>query len=217
MSLSICVPVLKRYDLLQGMMLSLSDSTVIPTRFLIVDNGRDKFSLRTAIEGVKKNRTTTIEVFTPNAPMGVAASWNWFLEHTPEERIITNDDVLFKKDSLEKILASKADLVWASGFSCFCIRDACVGKLGLFDEKISPGYGYYEDDDYLQRLDGRGTRPPSAIAENVEAGVIHLKSQTLQAMSHEEVLEHHRKFKIAQVNYVRKYPQVGKDFPEVML
>jgi hypothetical protein len=34
---------------------------------------------------------------------------------------------------------------------------------------------------------------------------VHLKSQTLLASSHDEILEHHRRFKIAQANYARKW------------
>jgi GT2 family glycosyltransferase len=201
MGVNLCVPVLKRYDLLRNLLMSLHQSTVKLERVIVIDNGRDKERLKSALVMCPTHHW----VETPDKPMGVAESWNWFLQYVGEERIITNDDVLFASDSIEKIIACKSDLVWASGFSCFLIRDACVAKIGLFDETISPGYGYYEDEDYLQRLDGRGTLPRAASAENVDAGVVHLKSQTLQAASHEEILEHHRRFKIAQGNYIKKW------------
>jgi GT2 family glycosyltransferase len=155
---------------------------------------------------------TQLDVFLPNVPMGVAQSWNWFLDRAPEERIIANDDVVFGPRALEIMTAAKSDLVWASGFSCFLIRDACIQKLGKFDETISPGYGYYEDDDYLQRLDGKGTQARRATAENVDAGVIHLKSQTLVASTHEEVVDHHRKMLLARANYIKKWPHVTPEF-----
>lgn len=199
--LNVCIPVLKRYDLLRNLLASLQFSTLKPECVYIINNGRDVARIKSALSAC----AVPFVVETPERPMGVAESWNWFLDNVPEERVITNDDVLFAPDSLEKIAACESDLVWASGFSCFLIRDACVEKLGRFDEDISPGYGYYEDEDYLQRLDGRGTRGRSATAENVEAGVVHLKSQTLQASTHEEILEHHRRFKIAQGNYIKKW------------
>lgn len=202
--INVCVPTLRRYDLLKKLVESLGPSTVRPDAIYIVDNGQDQDGrLRKVIEA------TTIPIFTytPCKPMGVAESWNWFLDNVPEERVIANDDITFATESLEKLVACPADLVWASGigFSCFVIRNSCVEKLGRFDETISPGYGYYEDEDYLQRLDGRGTKPRQATAENVDCGVKHLKSSTLLAASHKQILEHHRKFKIAQNNYMKKW------------
>lgn len=196
--INVCVPVLSRYDLLRDLLLSLCFSTVSP-RVYIIDNGRNAARIDEA------TRDFMVSIHRPDRPMGVAESWNYFLANVPEERVITNDDITFSADSLERLAASKADLVWACGFSCFLIRDTCVKKLGVFDESISPGYGYYEDEDYLQRLDGRGTRAASAVAENVECGVRHVHSATLKAETPEGLEEHHRKFKIAQNNYARKW------------
>jgi len=201
--INVCVPVLKRYDLLREMVKSCQGSNIRPDCYYIIDNGQDGKKLMAAL----RDFDIHARVHTPTKPLGVAESWNWFIKRVPEERVIANDDLIFAPDSLGKLVASKADLIWAagSGFSCFVLRDACIEKIGLFDEAISPGYGYYEDEDYLQRLDGRGTRSPSAVAETVECGVVHLKSQTLVAASHTELLEHHRKFKIAQANYAKKW------------
>lgn len=201
--INICVPVLKRYDLLRRMVQSCQASNLKPDNYYIIDNGRSHPKLMQALGDFD----ISAKVHTPTVPKGVAESWNWFIDKVFEERVIVNDDVEFLPNSLELLLASKADLVWAKGcgFSCFVLRDACVEKLGRFDESISPGYGYYEDEDYLQRLDGRGTREPTATSEQVECGVIHHKSATLQIASHQETLEHHRKFKIAQANYAKKW------------
>ena len=199
--INICVPVLRRYDLLRDMVRSCMASNVQPDNYYIIDNGKNGYKLLQALGDLD----LSVKVHTPAEPLGVAASWNWFIRHVPEERVIVNDDITFAPDSIEKIVALPHDLVWASGFSCFLLRDACVQKIGLFDETISPGYGYYEDEDYLQRLDGRGSRPPSAKALNVEAGVQHLRSQTLAVATPAEAQEHHRKFKIAQQNYARKW------------
>lgn len=200
--INICVPVLRRYDLLQKLAASLAASTVPVDRLWVFDNGRDKARLDHAL------RETPISAFVerPAEPVGLAVAWNWFLANVPEERIISNDDIQFRPDSVEKIVGTPGDLVWAGyGFSCFLMRDECVRKVGYFDESISPGYAYYEDEDYLQRLDGRGTRAPSAVAANVDAGLVHAHSATLKAATHEEILEHHRKFKIAQGNYIKKW------------
>lgn len=199
--INICVPVLKRYDLLRQMVASCEAGTVKPDTYYIIDNGRDNAQLMNALGDFD----ISAKVHTPAKPKGVAESWNWFINNVVEERIIVNDDIIMGSDAIRRMIASPASLVWASGFSCFLLRDECVAKLGLFDEGISPGYAYYEDDDYLQRLDGRGTKPRVTTAEDIDCGVVHLKSQTLVASSHHETLEHHRKFKIAQANYVKKW------------
>lgn len=201
--INVCVPVLKRYDLLRDLLQSLHASTVMPSTIFIIDNGRDEERLESAL--ISSPVRTFVE--TPRDPMGVAESWNWFAQCVPEDRVIANDDIIFAPESLALLAAADADLAWAEGcgFSCFLLRDTCVEKVGLFDESISPGYGYYEDEDYLQRLDGRGTREPTAKAMNVDCGVKHVRSATLKAATHAEVLEHHRKFLIAQANYIRKW------------
>lgn len=204
----LCVPVLKRYDLLKQLMVSLQSSSVIPQCVYVIDNGRDSDRLARAL----MECPSPTHIYTPpDEPLGVAASWNWFIENVPEERIISNDDILLGPTSIAQMVAFKADLVWAGhGFSCFLIRDTCVQKLGLFDENISPGYAYYEDDDYLQRLDGRGTRAPSAYAVALDCGVQHRRSSTLASNNPFEMMEHHRRFKIAQHNYKTKW---GLTFP----
>ncbi len=200
---SICVPVLKRYDLLRELLLSLHHSTVMPEAVYIINNGLDTAKL----EAVLSASPVTVFVETPERNLGVAASWNRFIQETEDDRIIVNDDVVFGPNAIATLTASECDLAWAAGlgFACFMIRDACVEKVGFFDEEISPGYGYYEDEDYLQRLDGRGTKPRVAAAENVRCDVKHATSSTLQASSHDEIVEHHRKFKIAQANYIKKW------------
>lgn len=201
--INICVPVLRRYDLLERLALSLQQSRVKPDALYVINNGLNELALAPALRAAP----CFTYVHTPAHQLGVAESWNWFIDNVAAERIIANDDITFAPESIAKLLAPDAELIWADGvgFSCFVIRDSCVQKIGKFDEEISPGYGYYEDEDYLQRLDGRGTRTPSAKAVNVACGVNHYHSATLQAASHAEILEHHRKFKLAQSNYIKKW------------
>lgn len=211
MEVNICIPVLRRYDLLKELLRSLQTSSVRPNRVVIIDNGfnidRELGCVGTQMKEAIAEAPCPVTLHYGDKPMGVAEAWNWFLRNVPEERIITNDDVTFGRESLAIMTAPKADLVWAAGcgFSCFLIRDTCVEKLGNFDETISPGYGYYEDCDYLMRLDGRGTRAPSAIACDVDAHVHHERSSTLLAANDEERAEHHVKFRLAQRNYMTKW------------
>jgi GT2 family glycosyltransferase len=200
--INVCIPCVKRYDLLRGLLASLNESTVKPTVY-VIDNGRDSKKLAEAIVAFHG----TVHVFRPSVPLGVAQSWNRFIADVPEDRVIANDDVLFAPKSLELLAASDADLIFAKGcgFSCFLLRDRGLEQVGFFDDTISPGYGYYEDEDYLQRIDGHGTREPIIRLADVDCGVRHLKSQTLAASTEWELAEHYRKFKIAQQNYITKW------------
>jgi len=194
--ISVCVPVLKRYDLLRKMILSLNESTV-PLTMEIIDNGQDNARLTKAIA----EATFPVNVFSPSEPMGLAEAWNWFITNIREERFITNDDITFAPDSLEKMVAATASFVSCGfGFSCFLIRDACVEKVGVFDETISPGYAYFEDMDYLRRM-----RLADVCDAVVQCGVQHKQSATPEYFTDAEWTAHHQKFQRAASNYRTKW------------
>lgn len=209
--LHLCVPVLKRYDLLKNLLLSLEYSTVQPHTVHVVDNGRDRERMIAALVVLPK--TIQTDIMMPDEPMGLAESWNWFIENVPEERLITNDDVTFADDSLEKMMVAPGSFVSAlagtNACSCFLLRDECVKVVGLFDEDISPGYAYFEDCDYVERMLIHHLRITA-----VECGVMHLGSQTIAANSPEEWRRHDARFQIAQSNFVKKWgrlPDLGAE------
>ena len=90
------------------------------------------------------------------------------------------------------------------------IRNSCVEKIGLFDEKISPQYLYFEDSDYIRRLGLAGI--PQTVAHG--ARVVHEDggSQTYKTYTLAQMEEHQRRFAIAEANYVKKWG--GKPFSE---
>jgi len=196
----VCVPVLRRYDLLRGLLQSLKPSTAL-YEVHVIDNGRNEEKLREAAVGFE------IDAIIPKRSFGVAESWNWFIKNIPEERIISNDDIVFAPDSLERMVATPHDLAWSfeAGFSCFLIRDKCVETVGLFDELISPGYGYFEDQDYAMRVNGKGTKTPMVKSGHVECGVTHLLSKTLEAATRDQLSDHHYRFMIAKKNFEAKW------------
>lgn len=198
----ICVPVLKRYDLLRNMLRSLEQSTVRPAVVHVIDNGRDRERLLGAMADLSKDIKT--DVFIPDVAMGLAEAWNWFITHVPEERLICNDDITFISTSLEDLLKTEGDFVSAlpgsNACSCFLLRDSCVKKVGLFDELISPGYAYFEDCDYVERMIMHGIPITGKLC-----GVEHLGSQTLEKNNATEWQRHHERFGIAQTNFVAKW------------
>lgn len=199
---TICVPVVKRYDCLCELVESLRHSLIVPDRIAIIDNGLDKKKLQPVLDLLSKFYFGRSEVFTPAKPLGVASSWNWFIQNTREERIICNDDVLFAPESIQCMINTPGHMVLAGecGYSAFLIRDSCIEKVGLFDESISPGYGYYEDEDYAARMLELGLNHVA-----VATGMVHKKSSTLLAMTTLELEAHHRKFLIAEANYIKKW------------
>lgn len=202
MQVHLCIPVLNRYDLLRNELLSLRASTVPVDVLCIVDNGRNPEALKAALTDTIIARVH-LKIHTPAEPMGLAAAWNWMILNTADERIIANDDLEFAPGSVQAMIDAPGDLISVddvSMCSCFLLRDSCVGKVGLFDELISPGYAYFEDNDYAERM-----FDAQAIRTNVQAGVVHKGSQTREAYTQEELVEHSRKFCIAEENFVKKW------------
>lgn len=190
----VCIPTLKRYDLLANLLDSLTRSTAKPVVHIIDNGGR-----------FDRSRDYGFDVHVePVGPMGLASAWNWFIKNVPEERFICNDDITFAPNSLEEMMKVPGDFVSAlpgsNACSCFLLRDSCVEKVGLFDEEISPGYAYFEDCDYVERMI-MNKIPITGII----CGVDHVGSQTLAANDANEWNEHHRRFLLAQQNFVAKW------------
>ena len=93
MEVNVCIPTLNRYDLLFECLKSAREGTVTPDRFWIIDNG-----------GTLNYESLDTTVYTPTSNIGVAASWNWFINLVPDMRIICNDDIVFYPDTIEKLL-----------------------------------------------------------------------------------------------------------------
>jgi len=196
------VPVLRRYDLLRLMLLSAAAGTVMPAKVVIVDNGKQHHKVHEAIEGLP----FPVDVCEPDAPLGVAASWNWLVDNLPEERIITNDDIVFGSGALAAMCNTPGDLVFGYGFSCYLLRDSAVAKIGKFDEAISPGYAYWEDIDYDMRARLFVAGGGDFVMQNAsDAEIQHKGSQTNEWATQDEVREHHRKFNLAKDNMIAKY------------
>jgi GT2 family glycosyltransferase len=195
--INICVPVLRRYDLLEKLVKSVNNSTVSANIF-IVNNGKEKVN----ISG------DNIKIFTFGLNVGVASSWNFFLRNVPEIRLITNDDIEFYPDALQKLIENYNEnnlivpnLGDTNIFSCFIMSNKVVEKVGYFDETISPNYGYFEDNDFSHRMSKEGI----GLTIVNDARVNHLQSGTLKSLNGEEKQLHHQKFRFARSNYIKKW------------
>ena len=195
--ISICIPTLRRYDLLELFLKGLLESTVKPDYIYIIDNG-GKYNINIP--------ELNIIVYRPNENLGVAKSWNWFIDNTPEIRIIANDDLLFYPDTIQNMVSNYEDSVISfpdglPGYSCFVLPNTVVDKVGYFDDTISPNYAYFEDNDYARRvsLASCGTK----IIPNVR--VEHKGSGTKKSFDRNELKIHNRKYSEASLRYARKW------------
>lgn len=206
--ITLCVPTLNRYDLLKKLLESAERGSCVPDRYLIVDNG-----------GKLDFQFPKMEVYTPSRNIGVAASWNWLIFHSAEIRIISNDDIEFHPDTVQVFKDSyeypkvmyPAYSDRANIYSCFSIPDYVVDHVGVFDENISPNYGYFEDNDYDFRLKDVRERDYLVDYKAIPCGYYHLGSATIGAMSDLQQQEHHRKFKIAKANFLKKWGRLPND------
>lgn len=195
--LNICIPTLNRADLLEDTIKSILNSSLVADRIYIIDNGRQEFS--------QFIRDNVYNIVVPGRNIGVAASWNWFINNVSEFRLICNDDVIFYEDTLEILINNydSENITYPSGipsanaFSCYIISDTVVNKVGLFDEAISPGYAYFEDNDYFRRMSLLGIR----LVGVPNARLDHKTSSSLK----KGIPNHNQLFNKAQKNYITKW------------
>lgn len=197
MAVTICIPTLSRYDLLYKCIESIDSGTVRPDYTFIIDNGN---KLNSNLWNLRED----IIVYTPGFNMGVASSWNYFIRHTANMRILCNDDILFFPETLAEMLEQyeedKLCFVENCGFSLFMLSDNVIKRVGTFDEDISPGYGYFEDNDFEYRCKLAGIE-----GKDMKVRAIHYASGTLKGMTPEETTSHHKKFNVSRKYYFAKW------------
>ena len=172
MTVALIVPVLKRFDLFT----ELIHSVDYPIHPIIMDNWND-------------NR-------------GVSSAWNNGMVIAKKNKfdyaIISNDDVVFRKDTIKKLHDSIAmnehvvigadqiedrennglinethSDVYFSPFACFAVNlNKLILKCGYFDENFYPAY--FEDNDMRRRIELAGL----TIKINTDAKIFHHGSAT---------------------------------------
>ena len=161
MAWTICIPTLKRYDLLVRLCLSLNSGSCrhFNLRICILDNGGGLLDSSLWRMSQAKFVFAKPEVIVPKYNLGVAGSWNFFLQNFGP-CIIANDDVVFAEEAIdcfasasmafpEVVVFEGKDPV--AGFSTFYVDKPDVWlKMGGFDELFNPSY--FEDNDCRYRL-----------------------------------------------------------------
>lgn len=193
--MNVCIPTLNAVDEFNKCVKSIEASS-IKCNIWVVDNG-----------GYVDSLSENMKVHKPAFNLGVAGSWNWFLDNVPYPKIITNDDVIFDEMAVESMLRAQdsTNLVIpeniGESFSCFLIPEEIVNKVGRFDEWISPRYAYFEDNDYSYRMSLLGF----GIKRAQFAMVQHAGSSTIKHFPKQKMKEHHDKFRLARDHYKKKW------------
>jgi len=193
----LCSTTWRRYDLLNNLILSAENGVRKPDRIVIFDNGRGFW-----------NDNPRVEIYRPRTNLGVSAGDNWLFKNVQGFVIVSNDDVELFPYTLEMFhqfydtgdLLVTAGLPILNAFTLFSINQKVIDTVGYFDESISPGYAYYEDNDFGRRINLAGL-----TRSNVTTSAFHVVSGTLKGLKGDEQRDHHRKFGIARSNYERKW------------
>ena len=157
----ICIPTLKRYDLLCRLYLALTqdEDPVDPSNIIIIDNGGSLLESSCWRQISSFFTLKKPEVIVPSENLGVAGSWNFFVQNFGR-CVIANDDVIFSRQVLQcfswasmaypnTVIFENNDPV--GGFSTFLVnRPEIWMEMGGFDELLNPAY--FEDNDCRRRL-----------------------------------------------------------------
>ena len=184
MAWTVCIPTLRRYDLLLRLCLSLNSESCrdLGLRVCILDNGGELLDSSLWLRSKDQFDLVSPEVIVPKYNLGVAGSWNFFIQRFGP-CIIANDDVVFARETIESFSAASMafpevvifegkDSV--AGFSTFYVNKSDFWmEMGGFDELFNPAY--FEDNDCRHRLRLAG-RPVKKIFLN---GWHHDNSSTL--------------------------------------
>jgi len=205
MSIVLGIPSLNRFDLLMGCIDSALAGTVAPDAIYVIDNSEGVYPERW--QARYQNR-----VMVHQAPQnyGVARSWNLLRDiarGSEAQLIISNDDITFAPDTIERLLtvaestreAGIVSAIEGQRFSLFWLRgQLCAGSEWAFDEHFQ--MAYFEDNDYAWRL--TLARYTLAVAPSA---VIHVGSATLAMMTPAQMTQKHAAYRHNSEYFARKW------------
>ncbi len=166
MTITLCIPTIKSFDTLLECVKSAQQGELKPDQIFIIDNSCGK--LKTYLEQRHIELDNSVFIAIPEQNLGVAASFNTFLDLFEDYIICSNDDVVFKSDTIKLLVeAAESDpdglfffpaLIEGEGgigpcgnaWSCFLQRKKSLDIIGGYDEHYIRGYG--EDNDYSRLL-----------------------------------------------------------------
>ncbi|MCM8779643.1 MAG: glycosyltransferase family 2 protein [Candidatus Omnitrophica bacterium] len=179
MSCDIIMPVWKQLQLTQECVDSVIRHTILPYRFIIIDNGNG-LQEKEYLDKLAQNNKTKVMLIRNAQNLGFVKAVNQGLRASNADYVcLLNNDTKVEEGWLEELIdvaennprigivtpvsgvrgknkPSKGrwiEIGFATGF-CMLIKKEVVQKIGLLDE--SYGMGYWEDTDYCQRAKNAG-------------------------------------------------------------
>jgi len=190
--ITLAIPTLNRFDLLDQCIASARAGSVAPTRIIVIDNSGGHCP---PIPGV--------EITPGRQPQSVAKAWNNAVRLAGGDLILANDDVIFAPDTIALLLAeaernpqaATVSAIEGQRFSLFWLRMSAWIAMGGFDEGYTSAY--FEDNHAARVLTLLGWElavAPSAVG--------HVGSATIRAYDAARMEQHHREFRMNEVRYI---------------
>ncbi len=162
--INLCFPTLSNYEGLGNAIESACNGSVRPTQIIVMDNGQ---RFKELFGEVNEVNGTTITIVTPVSNLGVAGSWNYFLNNYYDHIIISNDDVIFNSETLRLLVEASIsnpeelficpNAYWQHKWSLFLQKKISLDILGQYDENFMPCY--FEDCCMEYRMKLKGYKP----------------------------------------------------------
>ena len=203
--LTFCTPTLICYDLCVKLLQSVECGIVVPSSYVVIDNGGG-LAQHLLAHDIQLPR---LRIIPSDSNLGVAGSWNWFLNNLSGLLLISNDDLEVYPDTLQKFLQAQQSnmdpntltfTIRRAPMSFFLVDTSIKDKVGLFDEKFYPAY--FEDNDYEYRFKLGGYS--SHIVECEQP--FHVMSATLKEQhAHGKNRQHNINFDKNRQYYISKW------------
>lgn len=191
-----CIPTYRSFEHCKNAILTAMQSSLPPDKYIIIDNsgnGSGSLYLQPLIE-----KYSSIIIWPQTYNLGVAQSFNLFMQGLDDHIIIANDDVFVHTDTIKALVEAAEntprDIFFAgsghsgNAFSLFLLKKKGFCEIGSFDKRFYPGY--YEDNDYAWRMHLKGYN----IITVETATYDHIGSSTIKTYNQEEMEQHHRDF-----------------------
>lgn len=193
-----CTPTYKSFDLCCASIDAAMFGSLKPDKIIVIDNSPDSSGSNYLLKSGLLSKYNNIEIVAQGKNLGVAKSWNIFMEYGAEYTIIANDDVKVQEHTIQSLVDASAqypDEIFFSGnnnnntFSFFMLTQKGYELVGKFDEMFWPAY--FEDNDYGYRMKLLGYVPFVVPGASYD----HVGSSTIARYSPEELSQHHKRFR----------------------
>jgi len=198
-----CIPTYRSFEHCRSAIIAASNSSLPPDQYIVIDNSGNG-SVRSYVEDLPN-----VHIWPQSYNLGVAQSFNVFMQQLEDYTIIANDDVFVHPHTIEALITAAndnpQDIFFAgsghsgNAFSLFLLRKKGFLEIGPFDKRFYPGY--FEDNDYAYRMLLKGYKIHVVESATYE----HIGSSTIKTYTQEMMQQHHHDFNRNAQYYFNKW------------